>query len=264
MPGGTLIVSRAIKLFPYYQKRLLEFGFKDVEATGEEKDSLNRVIDELKPRLVLVGSGFYHAGTPYMMGRLLKTFPKLNIAAVSLGEFPDELAVWFIWHRVKSYISLWEGYEEFCRGLDEIRQGRQYISPKVRRLMEGFDEWPETSSKVTRRQMEVLILVCNGFIIDNIADTLHISRAAVNWHLDKLYKVFHVDGREDLVKTAFATKLVTDRDMIFYERGKELEGLPEWAVVRKKLNRVSEKAVISGVGGFNVYQDEKRGIRSGR
>jgi hypothetical protein len=57
-------VSRAKNLFPYYRKRLLELGFTDVEATGEEKDSLNTVISELKPLLVLVGSGFDHAGTP--------------------------------------------------------------------------------------------------------------------------------------------------------------------------------------------------------
>jgi DNA-binding CsgD family transcriptional regulator len=239
-------------------------GFKDVEATSEEKDSLNFVINELKPRLVLAGSGFYHAGTPYMMGRILKRFPELNIAAVSLGEFPDSLAVWFIWHGVKSYISLWDGYEEFYQGLHEIRQGRPYIPPNVRRIMERFDEWPDASSKVTRRQMEVMILVCNGFIIDRIADTLHVSRATVNWHLDKLYKVFHVDGREDLVKLAFATKLVTDSDMIFYERETKTEGLPEWAAVRKKLNRITEKSAIGGGGGFNVHQNEKRGIQNGR
>jgi hypothetical protein len=104
--GGTLIVSRATKLFPYYQRRLLELGFNDVEATGEEKDSLNSVINEKNPRLMLVESGFYHAGTPYMMGRLLKLFPKLNIAAVSIGEYPDDLAAWFIFYRVKSYVSL--------------------------------------------------------------------------------------------------------------------------------------------------------------
>jgi hypothetical protein len=96
LPGGTLIVSKAIKLFPYYKKRLNDLGFMDVEAAGEEKDGLNMIINKMKPRLVLAGSGFYHAGTPYMAGRLLKRFPKLNIAAVSLGEFPDSLAVWFI------------------------------------------------------------------------------------------------------------------------------------------------------------------------
>jgi DNA-binding NarL/FixJ family response regulator len=236
MPGGTLIVSRAEKLFPYYRRRLFEAGFNDVEATGEEKDSLNTVIDKLKPRLVLIDSDFYHAGTPYMTGLLLKSFPKLNIAAVSLAEFPDDLAVWFIWHGVKSYLDLWEGYEEFFRGLRELGRGKNYISGNVRRLMDGFDEWPDTKSKVTRRQMEVLILICNGFIIDSIGATLHISRATVNWHLEKLYDIFHADSRGRLVSAAFATKTVTEKDLIFYERNMNGEALPEWATVQQKIN----------------------------
>jgi DNA-binding NarL/FixJ family response regulator len=240
MPGGTLIVSRAQNLFSYYRKRLIDAGFKDVEATGEEKDSLNFVINEKNPHLMLVDSGFYHAGTPYMMERLLKTFPKLNIAAVSLGEFPDYLAVWFIWRGVKSYLNFWEGYEEFYQGLEEVRQGRPYISPDVQRLMDEFGEWPDTSSKVTRRQMEVLILVCNGFTAESIGKTLYISRATVNWHLDKLYKTFHADGREALIRAAFALKLVTDKDLIFYDREKQIEPLPDWAAVRKKLNRIAD------------------------
>jgi DNA-binding NarL/FixJ family response regulator len=259
-----LIVSRAKKLLPWYQERLLELGFNDVEATGEEKDSLNFVIDEKKPHLVMVDSGFYHAGTPYMTGQLLQRFPKLNIAAVSMGEFPDYLAVWFIWRGVKSYLNFWEGPEEFQQGLNEIRRGRPYISPDVQRLMDEFGEWPETSSKVTRRQMEVLILVCNGFIAESIGKTLYVSRSAVNWHLDKLYKIFHVNGREALIRAAFALKLVTDKDLIFYDREKKIEGLPDWAAVRKKLNRITEKSAIRGEGGFNDHQNEKRRVPGGK
>jgi DNA-binding NarL/FixJ family response regulator len=246
MAGGTLIVSRAKKLFPYYRQRLLDAGFTNVEATGEEKDSLNFLIGEKKPGLVLVGSGFYHAGTPYMMERLLKTFPKLNIAAVSLGEFPDYLAVWFIWRGVKSYLNFWEGDKEFYQGLEEIRHGRPYISPDVRRLMDEFGEWPDTSSKVTRRQMEVLILVCNGFTAESIGNTLYVSRATVNWHLDKLYKTFHVGGREGLIRAAFALRLVTDKDLIFYDREKKIEPFPDWAAARKKLDRITEKFAVCG------------------
>jgi DNA-binding NarL/FixJ family response regulator len=208
-----------------------------VDITGEEKDSLNRVINEKKPDLVVVGSGFYKAGTPYMMRRLLKSFPKLNIVVVNVGDFPDDLAAWFIWRGVKSYVNVGEGYEEFHLGLQEVRQGRPYISPNVQRLMDGFSEWPRTPNDVTRRQMEVLILICNGFIPDSIAGTLHVSRATVNWHLRELYNTFHTDNREELVKTAFTLKLVTDRDLIFYDREMVIDPLPEWAVIKQKINR---------------------------
>jgi hypothetical protein len=69
-----------------------------------------------------------------MTGQMLKRFPKLNIAAVSLGEFPDYLAAWFYFHGVKSYINWWDGYEEFYKGLEIVRQGGAYISPAVTSL----------------------------------------------------------------------------------------------------------------------------------
>jgi DNA-binding CsgD family transcriptional regulator len=236
--GGTLIVSRAVKLFPYIKKRFEELGFPDVDITGEEKDSLNRVIREKKPWLALVGSGFYQACTPYMMGRLLRDFPKLNIAAVNVGNFPDTLAAWFIWRGVKSYLNILEGYEEFHQGLQRVRAGKTYISPAVQRLMDDFPEWPKTPTDITDRQMEVLLLVCNGFIPEHIGKNMHISRATVNWHLKEMYHTFHVSSREELEKAAFSLKLVTDKDLVFYDdREPKPEPLPEWAVRKQKMER---------------------------
>jgi DNA-binding NarL/FixJ family response regulator len=241
LTGGTLVVSRNKKLFPYYEKRLLGMGFKDVKVTGEEKDSLNMVVNELKPRLVLMGSGFYRAGTPYMAGQLLKRFPKLNIAAVSLGEFPDSLAVWFIWRRVTSYVNLLEGLEEFYFGLEEVRQGRQYISPTVRRLIDGFPVWPETREKITKRYLEILILLCNGFIPERIGNELHITGRTVSKRLEELYKMFHVNNREEMVAMAWGLGIVTCRDTCFYREKKEKEPLPEWAAVKLKTDRIGKE-----------------------
>jgi DNA-binding NarL/FixJ family response regulator len=243
MPGGTLIVSRAVKLFPFYKRRLEELGFKDVEATGEEKDSLHMVINEKKPRLVLVGSGFYHAGTPYMMGQILKRFPKLNIAAVSLGEFPDDLAAWFYFHGVKSYVNLWEGHEEFHKGLQIVRQGGEYISPQAQKVIDQFSEWPDTEEEDTKRMMEVLILLCKGFLPKDIGASLQVSRNTVTYHLKRLYRMFHVNNREGMVAMAWELDLVTKKD-VFYERGQDIGPLPVWAAVkmrRKKNDRQNEK-----------------------
>jgi DNA-binding NarL/FixJ family response regulator len=228
-------VSRAIKLFPYYKKRLEDLGFRDVEATGEEKDSLNMVINELKPRLVLVGSGFYQAGTPGMMGQLLKWFPKLNIAAVSLYEYPAGIAAWFIFHGIRSYLDLWEGYEEFHRGLRMVREGREYISPGVQKAIDLFSEWPKTSNRMTARLMDVLILLCNGFAAESIGRILQLSRKTVYNDMDRLYETLNVSCRDELVAKAWALRLVTEKDMRFLDRRKEV-ALPEWAEAKRKMS----------------------------
>jgi DNA-binding CsgD family transcriptional regulator len=242
-----LIVSRAKNLFPHYKKKLEGAGFTDVEITGEEKDSLNMVIHEKKPRLLLVGSGFYHAATPYMMGQLLDRFPKLNIAAVSLGEFPVEIAVWFIWHGVKSYLDFWEGDREFYKGLEEIRNGRPYIARNVQCLLEQFPVMPAVDDKATKRHLEVLVLLCKGYPIQEIGSLLHVSRNTVNAHLKQMYKIFHVQSREEMVSMAWELGLVTTRDC-FYRRGKETDPLPEWAAVKVKMNRKRVGSEESRVG----------------
>jgi DNA-binding NarL/FixJ family response regulator len=179
LPGKTLIVSRAVKLFPHYKKCLEEFGFKNVEITGEEKDSLNMVINELEPRFVLIESAFYQAATPLMMGQILKRFPKLNIAAISAYEYPDSIAAWFIFRGVKSYLNLLEGHEEFHHGLRMVLEGMEYISPQVKQMIDLFPEWPNTKNKATARLMEILVLLCNGFTAESIGKELHLSRKTV-------------------------------------------------------------------------------------
>jgi DNA-binding NarL/FixJ family response regulator len=237
MPGGTLMVSRATKLFPHVKKRLEDLGFSDVEVTGEEKDSLNMVINEMKPKLILMGSSFYQAGTPYMLGELLHQFPKLNIAALSIHDFPESLATWFIWRGVKSYVDLWNGYEEFHLGLQEVRQGKNYISPNVRHLMDLFPEWPDTKDKITKRQLEIVVFLCNGFIPEHIGEEMHITRRTVTSHLQDIYKMFHVKNREEMVARAWELGLVTEKDMRFIDRKHNDEILPEWAVIKQKMNR---------------------------
>jgi DNA-binding NarL/FixJ family response regulator len=237
MNGGTLVVTRAKELHTEYKERFEELGFEDVTVTSVEKDGLNTVICNKKPRLVIMGSGFYQAATPYMVGELAKRFPKLNIAVVSVHDYPLSLAPWFIWHGARSYLSLWEGAGEFRRGLEVVRKGGQYISPLVKKLIDQCDEWPDTKSKMNKRQKECLVMLCCGLIPEQIGEALHIARKTVYNHLNSLYGIFHAGSREEMIALAWEMGLVTPKDIRFYNRKKERRQLPEWAVVKQKCDR---------------------------
>jgi len=237
MLGGTLFVSKAEKLFPYYKKLFEQtYGYKDITFTCAGKDGLTMAINELKPHLLIMDSWFYQAGTPYMTGELLECFPELNIAAISFHDYPASLAAWFIWRGVRSYINLWDGEEEFRRGILAVREGEQYVSPLVLALIEQHHEWPDTKCKLTRRQMECLTLLCCGFVPERIGDELHISRKTVSNHLDSLYKTFHVKNREEMVAVAWGLQLVTTDDIRFIDRTLYSSTLPKWAETKKHSN----------------------------
>jgi len=239
MSGGTIFLSRAKMLHKRIKNRLEEIGFVDVVVSDREKDGLNFLIDEVKPRLLMIGAAFYQAGTPYMTGELHREFPKLNIAAVSVFDYPLSLAPWFIWHGAKSYVNLWEGYEEFHEGLQIVRKGRQYISPKTMAIMEQFPDWPDTRSKLTNRLQACLVLLCCGFEIKSIGEELHISEKTVYNHIGFLYETFHVKNREEMIALAWQLDIVNKSDIRFYDKNhnNSILTLPDWAAIKQKINR---------------------------
>jgi len=216
MKGGTLLLSRAIKLFAYYEKYLKSSGFQNIAITAQQKDGLNFVIRDMKPDLVIVDAGFYQCATPFMMKELLKTFPGLNITAVSWDEYPAGLAMYFILNGIKSYVYWWDGEEEFRKGMACVKYGRKYVSPEVQECIEIQKRYPPANKNITDREMEVLRLLSCGFKDEEIVNTLHISRSTVDLHRRKLYKTMNVRNAVELVRVAIFLELVRIEETYFY------------------------------------------------
>jgi DNA-binding NarL/FixJ family response regulator len=226
--GGTLHLSREKALYPYFRKRLPELGFTNYEITGEERDSLNSIINDLKPRLILVDSNFYECSTPYMMRQLLKTFPKLNIAAVSsLCKIPADLAMWFIINGVKSYINFFEAPDEFYRGLSKVRDGQEYVSSTVIERIAMRREMPDPAGNITPRHLEIIRLLCNGFTGREICKVLAISDQTLYDHKKKIYTFLNVRNENELIRVALFHGWIKLDELHFYGREYKLNPLPE-------------------------------------
>jgi len=244
--GGTLFVSRAVPLHSDIQHSLEGMGFKDVTVTAKEKDGLNMLIEEVKPKLLLISAKFYEAGTPYMMGELLKVHPKLNIAAVATDNYPLTLAAYFIWRGVKSYVNKWEGIEEFHKGMQAIRDGKPYKSPMLKTLMEDMRGYPDLKKHTTKRLMECLIMLCCGFKTERIGSNLHISKKTVENHLKCLYEIFHVGSREEMVAMAWRLDIVTKEDLQFYDNRVIDFPIPEWVQAKRLMDRKAKELNLIG------------------
>ena len=236
MGGGTLFISRAVNLHTEYKQQLESWGYRDITVTAVEKDGLNMLIDELKPRLLIMCSRFYEIATPYMMGELVKLYPKLITAVVSFDDYSLNRAAYFLFHGVKSYADRREGMEEFNKGMKLIREGKQYISPMVQKVINGM-EWPDVNNKMTKRLLDCLLMLCCGYRVQRMCDTLHLGRSTVENHLHRLYEVFNVEGREEMVALAWRLHLVTDDDLKFYDDRILDFSMPDWAEKKKEIDR---------------------------
>jgi DNA-binding NarL/FixJ family response regulator len=238
--NGTLLVSRFINSFPLIIKFFETLDFKDVSATNEEIDSLIMLINKIKPSKIIIDSDFYSVATPLMVGRILKVFPKLYIAAVSICAYPDKKAVWFIWHGARSYVNFMDGDEEFLRGMTKIREGEDYISSGVQKRMDEFPDWPDTPLKVTKNQKEVLTILYNGFSLEGIMKNMHVCKRTAEYYIEKLKAVFNADTRDELVAIAFHSDMVTKEDLHFKDTSGNVPVLPAWAEMEKDMARGRE------------------------
>ena len=221
------MVSRAVKNHSYYKKRFEALGFPNVTLTALDKDALNSLIRELKPSLVMMGARFYQCCTPFLMGELHKNFPKIKMGAVCIGEYPADLAMYFILNGINSYVTSFEGIEQFYRGIDEISKGREYISPEVVERIDMRRDYPMPAGKISDRHREVIRLICCGFRDIEIADTLHISRRTVDNHKTEIFTYLNVRCAVELIIAALTLKIVPLEELYFYPKDYTLNPLPE-------------------------------------
>jgi DNA-binding NarL/FixJ family response regulator len=224
-----------VNLHPYFKKQFEALGFRDVSITAVRKDGLNMLINELKPRLVLVGAGFYQCATPYMMSLLLRQFPRLNIAALSISDHPADYGMRFVINGVNSCVRLLDGIDQFYHGLDLIRNGKKFISGSVLERIEIRREMPMAARELTEREIEVIRLLCNGFSVEEAAECLAVSSRTVDAHKRKIHHKMNVRNNTELVRVALSLDLISKDELTFFGGNYEL---PPRVIKTQKIRRV--------------------------
>ena len=233
MKGGTLMVSREVKNHDYYKAELEKMGFTNVTVTALEKDALESLIREMKPTLLMMGARFYQSCTPFLMGELKRTFPKIKMAALVVGEYPAELAMYFILNGISSYVTSFVGIDLWYKGLDELSKGREFVSPDVLERIDLRRDYPMPAGKLTQRHKEVIRLICNGWKDSEIADTLRISRCTVARHKSDILTTLNARSVLELVHIALKLGIIALEELCFHHRDFILNPLPEEKILKR-------------------------------
>jgi len=240
--GGTLVVSRRINNFTHYQKRFSELGFRNVTITAKEKDGLDMLIRDMKPDLVIIGAGFYKCVTPYMVGELKRKFKKLNIAAVSIGcDYPADLGMYFVVNGAKGYVTSTDGLEQFYSGLDEIRRGGEYLSPSAQERINMRSAYPMPVELITKRRLEIIRCVCNGFSDNESADLLGVSAKTVSNEKNIIFTSLNLRNEKELIRVANHMNWINPDELIFFGRDYVLKPVPD---INKKYVSNNQKTGI--------------------
>jgi DNA-binding NarL/FixJ family response regulator len=99
--------------------------------------------------------------------------------------------------------------DELITAIDEVRQGRGYLTPLItRELINALATPPVPPSKVTPRQAEVLRLLAKGMRMKEIAAALNLSIRTVETHKYEMMQALGVRSNAELIQFAVRNDLV--------------------------------------------------------
>ncbi len=188
-----------------------------VEIFGEASNGqefLDMIKDE-RPDIV-----FMDIQMPVMNGieatkKAIEEYPGLKIVAISMfGE--EEYLVSMLEAGIKGFLLKTVEEYELHKAIELVSDNKNYFSDEllpvltnslVNRKSRTSGQEPELREELTKREMEVLNLICKGFTIKEIAEQLFISQRTVDGHKANLFRKTGVDSSVKLVTFAIRNNL---------------------------------------------------------
>jgi DNA-binding NarL/FixJ family response regulator len=114
---------------------------------------------------------------------------------------------------VSGYLLKMSAGDELKSAIDEVMQGRAYLTPLIAKdlisvLMEARTASVETGPKLTSRQREILQLIAEGKTAKEIGTMLEISTRTAEGHKYEIMSALGVKTTAELVQQAIRLKLV--------------------------------------------------------
>ncbi|MDP4268363.1 MAG: response regulator transcription factor [Bacteroidota bacterium] len=190
---------------------------KNTEVIGEAEtgEEFLQKIEVAKPDIVFMDIKMPGKGGIEATKCSLKMFPDLKIVALSM--FGDEQYLYsMIEAGVKGFLLKNIGLYELEKAIQIINNGKCYFSEELlvtltKNIMGISDSSlykPKSTPRLTKREHQILQLLCKGSSNKDIATTFQLSDRTVENHKGSLMKKFGVNSTSNLILYAIKEKIV--------------------------------------------------------
>lgn len=160
-------------------------------------------IDAFRPKIVLMDINLPGMSGIEATARLKQHLPEVKVVMVTVYRDHDK-----IFAALKAgacgYLLKRSDPSELREAIHDVRTGGAPMSPEIaRRVVEAFHQPIKTEPsildevKLSKRETEILELLCEGLANKEIADRLDISVETVRVHLKHVYEKLHVRSRTE-------------------------------------------------------------------
>jgi len=213
MSGEKICVaSKSEVLIDYVCKRLEEIGAQNKTYKAHSVDELEECLTVCCPRILIIEASFWFSATPQEILSLLVRFNRLSIYAFGAGDYTDKF-IWRIIHAgAYGFLTIRKGRASFRNDLKDVLKGNMVVPPDIED--DKKDVLPETSEKLTPRDLEIIHLLLEEMDNRTIAETLNVKEQAVRNRRSMIYAKVNVDNIVGLIKCLFRKKIITVNEFL--------------------------------------------------
>jgi two-component system response regulator NreC len=177
-------------------------------------ESLYENIKVHPPEFVMISSNIMMLTEIYQcIENIIAENKKIKI--IVIGSSYDVTVIRKLFNKgIKSYLDKNSSYDEFVRSVNALSADEIYICEYAKQMMINFisneQEKPNPNIKdpLTRREMEILKLICDGYSSKDISEKLFISINTVETHRKRILMKLNVKNSVGVVKYALENNII--------------------------------------------------------
>jgi two-component system invasion response regulator UvrY len=185
-------------------------GLRVVGAARSGEDALD-LLASTEPDVLLLDVNMPGIGGVETCRRALRKHPHIKIIALSAYEqspVPQQL----LRLGVHGYLAKSCPVEEMIQAILHVHQGKRYVCNKVARniALNGREDGVSPFQELSRREMQIVLLILQGFSPNDIGDTLALSPKTINTYRFRAYQKLNIDNEMELFHLALKHQLFQD------------------------------------------------------
>ncbi len=187
---------------------LYEFNFIKIIGLFADAYAFIEFIEKNKPDIV-----FMDIKMPGMNGieaTKLCVLKYPDIKVVALTMYDDAMYIEDMLEAgAKAFLSKNTNFHEIEQTLDEFLKGNSYFPDNIISIVENYNPniKPKSGVKFSKREKEIILLLCKGLSTKEIADKLNISLRTVEGHKFRLMKKAEARNSNQLILFAIKNNL---------------------------------------------------------
>ncbi|HRB30556.1 MAG TPA: response regulator transcription factor [Ferruginibacter sp.] len=209
MPLKILIFEDNVALRQSLKTLLM--GVEGYEVSGDYSNCKNakEITETILPDIVIMDIDMPEVNGIEGLKIIKETKPDTQIIMHTVFD-DDQRLFDCLCHGASGYILKNTTFSKLIEAIDTVQKGGSPLSPLIaRKVLNSFHQVERTNTyQLSKRELEILGLMVQGFSYKMIADACFISIDTVRGHIRNIYNKLHVNcGREAVVK-ALKDKIV--------------------------------------------------------